>query len=426
MNVKKSIQQLFCGWVPKESTLAAKLNVSSEEKKFPFNRRFYVSLAISYSLFVLLVVVPFLLGYIDSQIVGYGLVGIVYSLALMVMVRLLNDPPRVKKKSRLRGSWRLARSCRGRCRLHDTVWAPNHCIHRQFGAWRVDACGFAFCRRLDWLLDAKKKIQHPQLNGAGELNIKKQLSNRIRGWVPKEPNLPKSQMKAAAPAKIHPINIWNPLWIAPLCITLISFTINFFLFHIPLISAVIAVAIVDIAVILSIAQKQKNRLKIVDLGWVPKEPHIPNPSVTASPENKPISKNKIPKGEVPKIFMWSVMIFCNTSLSVNSFLKGDATGAFFLWLSSILGIYLALDVAVWRGKEFNPKLVAALVIAIINLGGAFATLYVFSAPTSFLIRVLSLGMLVVAQIPLLIAAIAYVWGRKDLSKKLMNGYSGRR
>jgi hypothetical protein len=87
---------------------------------------------------------------------------------------------------------------------------------------------------------------------------------------------------------------------------------------------------------------------------------------------------------------------------------------------------LALDVAVWRGKEFNPKLVAALVIAIINVGGAFATLYVFSAPISFLIRVLSLGMLVVAQIPLLIAAIAYVWGRKDLSKKLMNGYSGRR
>jgi hypothetical protein len=99
MNVKRSIQQLFRGWVPKESNLAAKLNVSSEEKKFPFNRRFYVSLAISYSLFVLLVVVPFLFGYIDSQIVGYGLVGIVYSLALMVMVRLLNDRPELRKRA---------------------------------------------------------------------------------------------------------------------------------------------------------------------------------------------------------------------------------------------------------------------------------------------------------------------------------------
>jgi hypothetical protein len=113
------------------------------------------------------------------------------------------------------------------------------------------------------------------------LNIKKQLSNRIRGWIPKEPNLPKRQMKATNQTKIHPVNIWNPLWIAPLCITLIFFTINYFLFHIPLISAVIAVAVVDLAVALSIARKQKNRLKIIYLGWIPKEPKPSNAIMAA-------------------------------------------------------------------------------------------------------------------------------------------------
>ena len=102
MNVKRSIQQLFRGWIPKEPNIPSnKLNINSEDQKvakFQFNRRFWAGLAISYSLFVLLVVVPFLFGYIDGQIVGYGLVGIVYSLALMVMVRLLNDRPELRKR----------------------------------------------------------------------------------------------------------------------------------------------------------------------------------------------------------------------------------------------------------------------------------------------------------------------------------------
>jgi hypothetical protein len=173
---------------------------------------------------------------------------------------------------------------------------------------------------------------------------------------------------------------------------------------------------------MTIKKDIENRVR----GWLPKEPNMPSRPITASPENKPIPKNKIPKGEVPRMVMWTVMIFCNMSLSVNYFLRGDAWGALFLWLSSMLGVSLALDIAVLRGKDFNPQFVAALIIAIVNLGGAFATFYIFSEPTSFLLRALSLGMLVVAQMPLLFAVIAYVWGRKELSKKLMGWYSGRR
>ncbi|MFA7398767.1 MAG: hypothetical protein WC046_09820 [Candidatus Bathyarchaeia archaeon] len=71
-------------------------NTEGTKKKFVFDTRFCIGLAVSYSLFILLVVVPFLLGYIDNTLLGYGLAGIVYSLGLMVMVRILNDRPELR------------------------------------------------------------------------------------------------------------------------------------------------------------------------------------------------------------------------------------------------------------------------------------------------------------------------------------------
>jgi hypothetical protein len=61
-----------------------------DKKGFEFNRRFWIGLAFSYFLFLLLVVVPFFLGYIDSTLLGYGLVGTIESLILIIMVRSLN------------------------------------------------------------------------------------------------------------------------------------------------------------------------------------------------------------------------------------------------------------------------------------------------------------------------------------------------
>ncbi len=100
MKAKQSLGSRIRGWFPKESNLLpAKLNVNAEEKNFQFNKRFYAGLAVSYALFVVLVVVPFLLGYIDATMLGYGLAGIAYSLGLMVMVRLLNDHPELRKRA---------------------------------------------------------------------------------------------------------------------------------------------------------------------------------------------------------------------------------------------------------------------------------------------------------------------------------------
>ncbi len=101
MNLKKYFQNEIRGWLPKESNLPSnKVNVSAEGNmtRFVFSKRFWISLAVSYSLFLLLVVLPFLLGYIDGTILGYGLAGIVWSLFLMVIVRLLNGADIVLRK----------------------------------------------------------------------------------------------------------------------------------------------------------------------------------------------------------------------------------------------------------------------------------------------------------------------------------------
>jgi hypothetical protein len=102
MGLKQHTKKLFRGWLPKEPNLpSCKLNVNSKEsegKKFQFNERFWISLAVSYCLFALLVAAPFLLGYIDATILGYGLAGIMYSLSLMVMVYLLNRRPELRMR----------------------------------------------------------------------------------------------------------------------------------------------------------------------------------------------------------------------------------------------------------------------------------------------------------------------------------------
>jgi hypothetical protein len=97
MSKNKHVKDPIRGWLPKESNLpSCKLNINSKEpegKKFQFNERFWISLAISYCLFILLVLAPFLFGYIDSTIVGYGLTGIGWSLIAMIVVYLLNRRP---------------------------------------------------------------------------------------------------------------------------------------------------------------------------------------------------------------------------------------------------------------------------------------------------------------------------------------------
>jgi hypothetical protein len=112
-------------------------------------------------------------------------------------------------------------------------------------------------------------------------------------------------------------------------------------------------------------------------------------------------------------------------MSIAQFLEGNATGALFLWFSCIIGLSLALDILVLRGRELNEKFVAGSLLVVTSLGGILANLYIFSMPTSFFTRVFSLSVLALFHVPLLIALIAYVWGKKELSKKLIGWFSSR-
>jgi peptidoglycan/LPS O-acetylase OafA/YrhL len=153
-------------------------------------------------------------------------------------------------------------------------------------------------------------------------------------------------------------------------------------------------------------------------GWLPKEPSLPSFPKSTSRKNEHSRKIKLPIGTVLLLSLFMLM-------SVAQFFEGNATGALFLWFSCILGLYLALDILVSRGKELNEKFVAGLWLAVTILGGTLANLYIFSVPTSFFTRVFSLSVFVIVHVPLLVAVIAYVWGKKDLSKKLIGWFSSR-
>ncbi len=76
------------------------------------------------------------------------------------------------------------------------------------------------------------------------MNPKKYLENRIRGWLPKEPNLPNNKMQAATAKKNPPKpSWWKPFWKALVVVALIFVVINYFIFHYPLSSVIGGLAI---------------------------------------------------------------------------------------------------------------------------------------------------------------------------------------
>jgi peptidoglycan/LPS O-acetylase OafA/YrhL len=153
-------------------------------------------------------------------------------------------------------------------------------------------------------------------------------------------------------------------------------------------------------------------------GWLPKEPNLTSFRAAAHRRNVQSRKIKFP---IAMVLMLSFII----TMSIIEFSEGNATGAFFLWLSCVLGLSLTLDILTSHNKELNEKLMAAALLVVISLGGILANLYIFSMPTSFFTRIFSLSVFILIHVPLLIAVIAYVRGKKELSRKLIGGFSAR-
>jgi peptidoglycan/LPS O-acetylase OafA/YrhL len=151
----------------------------------------------------------------------------------------------------------------------------------------------------------------------------------------------------------------------------------------------------------------ENRIR----GWLPKEPSLPRLQRATNHNHVQSRRIKLPLGMVLFLFLFIVS-------SIVAFLEGNAMTALWLWFSCVIGLFLTLDVLVSLGKELNEKMVASLCLALTNLGGILANLYIFSMPTSFFARIFSLSVLALINVPLLIALLAYVWGKKEQAKKL--------
>jgi hypothetical protein len=76
------------------------------------------------------------------------------------------------------------------------------------------------------------------------MGLKKHVERCIRGWLPKEPNLPSNKVKVAdAKTKVPKPHWWKPFWMALVAIAVIFVVINYFLFHYPLSSVIGGLAI---------------------------------------------------------------------------------------------------------------------------------------------------------------------------------------
>jgi phosphoglycerol transferase MdoB-like AlkP superfamily enzyme len=146
-------------------------------------------------------------------------------------------------------------------------------------------------------------------------------------------------------------------------------------------------------------------------GWLPKEPNFPSLQRATNRNHVRSRKIKVPIGMA--LFLSLFMIN-----AIVGFFEANAMAALWLWFSCIIGLSLALDILVSRGKELNEKLVGALWLAVTNLGGILVNLHIFTTSTSSFPRILSLSVLALVNVPLLIALFAYVWNKKERARKL--------
>lgn len=115
---------------------------------------------------------------------------------------------------------------------------------------------------------------------------------------------------------------------------------------------------------------------------------------------------------------WLLLLFI--SMFVVDSLEHRALGALFVWASSIIGLSLVFDILTFWGKELNEKLAITSMLIVTVIGGISANVYIFSTPSNVAVRIFSLAVFILVITPILFALVAYLKGKKELSKKLIN------
>jgi len=121
------------------------------------------------------------------------------------------------------------------------------------------------------------------------------------------------------------------------------------------------------------------------------------------------------KLKFPVYRVWLVLLFI--FMFVADSFEGRGLGALFVWAAGIIGLSIVLDVLAYRGKELNEKLAAISTLIVIVVGGILTNAYVFLTPTSVTARIFSLVVFTLLTLPIVFGLIAYLKGKKELSKK---------
>jgi len=120
----------------------------------------------------------------------------------------------------------------------------------------------------------------------------------------------------------------------------------------------------------------------------------------------------------PAYRVWLLLLFIG--MFVVDSLEHRTLETLFVWASSIIGVSLVFDILASWGKELNEKLAITLMLIVAVVGGILANMYMFSTLSNVAVRTFSLTVFVLVTTPVLFALVAYLKGKKELSKKLIN------
>ncbi|MBC7091128.1 MAG: hypothetical protein H5T50_04370, partial [Nitrososphaeria archaeon] len=83
-----------------------------------------------------------------------------------------------------------------------------------------------------------------------------------------------------------------------------------------------------------------------------------------------------------------------TLYSIVRYFEEDPAFALFIWFTLIIGCYATISFMELRGIFLNQKILLTLILLITLGGGILVNIYIFSANSSFSIRIFSMGMFI--------------------------------
>lgn len=121
---------------------------------------------------------------------------------------------------------------------------------------------------------------------------------------------------------------------------------------------------------------------------------------------------------LPKAFLLASFVI----FSVIKFYEANAIALTFAWFSIVMATSLALDALTAVNGEVNEKLAIALMLTAISGVGVPINTVILLSPVDTWIKAFSLSILIAIHVPILVAMIIYLVGRRRTSKELIKKF----